>query len=65
MQKAGWDIGKVLQRYLFTLTTDIEKLQYSYDELQGSVPFTLSNDRNCKTLEISLPARIISKLQGG
>jgi hypothetical protein len=27
MQRAGWDIGKVLQRYLFTLATDNEKLQ--------------------------------------
>jgi hypothetical protein len=27
MQRAGWDIGKVLQRYLFTLATDDEKFQ--------------------------------------
>jgi hypothetical protein len=43
----------------------IQKGGWYYDELQGSVPFTLSNDRNCKSLEISLPARIISKLHGG
>jgi len=28
VQRAGWNVGKVLQRYLFTLTTDDEKLQY-------------------------------------
>ena len=28
MQRAGWDIGKVLQRYLFTLITNDEKPQY-------------------------------------
>jgi hypothetical protein len=28
MQRAGRDIGKVLQRYLFTLITYNEKLQY-------------------------------------
>jgi hypothetical protein len=27
MQRPGGDIGKVLQRHLFTLTTDNEKLQ--------------------------------------
>jgi hypothetical protein len=28
MERTGRDIGKVLQRYLFRLTTDIKKLQY-------------------------------------
>ena len=55
--RAGRDIGNVLQRYLFWLTTEDEKPQY-IGYLQGLVASTLLNDRICKTLKIFLPDRL-------
>jgi hypothetical protein len=54
IERAGRDIGKVLQRYLFALTTHDEKFQPS--PLLGERCYICpSNDRICKTLKIFLP----------
>jgi hypothetical protein len=54
IERAGRDIGKVLQRYLFALTTHDEKFQPS--PLLGERCYLCpSNDRICKTLKIFLP----------
>jgi hypothetical protein len=52
--RAGRDIGKVLQRYIFPLTTLDEKLQYS-SLIAEPYYLSLQNDRICKTLKIFLP----------
>jgi len=52
--RAGRDIGKVLQRYIFALTTLDEKLQYS-SLIAEPYYLSLQNDRICKTLKIFLP----------
>jgi len=38
VQRAGGEIGKVLQRYLFTLSTDDEKLQYMLTTYRSLFP---------------------------
>jgi hypothetical protein len=56
VERAGRDIEKVLQRYLFALTIHNEKLQ-SISFLADICYLCLPNDRNCKTLKIFLPDR--------
>jgi hypothetical protein len=52
--RAGRDVGKVLQRYLLSLTPNNEKLQPSL--LVAELRYLCSqNDRICKTLKIFLP----------
>jgi len=71
VERAGRDIGrisgkppsggtlpKVLQRYIFPLTTLDEKLQYS-SLIAEPYYLSLQNDRICKTLKILLPDRQI------
>jgi hypothetical protein len=67
VERAGRDIGrisgkppssgnlpKVLQRYIFPLTTLDEKLEYS-SLIAEPYYLSLQNDRICKTLKIFLP----------
>jgi len=54
VEREGRDIEKVLQRYLFVLTTHDEKLQYPL-LLAEPCYLCLRNDRICKTLKIFLP----------
>jgi hypothetical protein len=55
--RAGRDIEKVLQRYLFGQTAQDEKLQS--DSLFGDACYpSLPKNRNCKTLEIFLSDRL-------
>jgi len=51
---SGGNLPKVLQRYIFPLTTLDEKLKYS-SLIAEPYYLSLKNDRNCKTLKISLP----------
>jgi hypothetical protein len=57
IKRADKDIKRVLQRNLFTLTAGDEKIRQGFRYLQSLVTFAMSNDRNCKTLEIFLPDR--------
>jgi len=54
VERAGRDIRKVLQRYIFPLTTLDEKLQYS-SLIVEPYYLSLQNDRICKNLKIFLP----------
>jgi hypothetical protein len=56
VERAGRDIEKVLERYLFGLTTHYEKLQPSLLIAEPSYLY-LPKDRNSKTLKIFLPDR--------
>jgi hypothetical protein len=51
---SGGNLPKVLQRYIFPLTTLDEKLQYS-SLIAEPYYLSLQNDRICKTLKIFLP----------
>jgi hypothetical protein len=65
--RAGWDIGKVLQRYLFTLTTHIEKLQYQLTNYRVLFPLHSQIIAFVKLWRYSCPPdprRIIPDLRG-
>jgi len=51
---SGGNLPKVLQRYIFPLTTLDEKLKYS-SLIAEPYYLSLKNDRICKTLKIFLP----------
>ena len=56
VERAGRDIEKVLQRYIFALTAHDEKLQLSL-VVAELCHLCFPNDRVCKTLKIFLPDR--------